>query len=79
MSEKLKQQGYEVEEIIKDGRVKNVNVKPPLGLKPRYIHEKCRGIEIVRAMARYITKDKAIPEEWFDELQYLHGESNADL
>lgn len=53
--------------------------KPPLGLMPREIHDMNRGLEILDAMKRYIESDKTIPKEWFEELQYSHGEPNADL
>lgn len=48
-------------------------VKPPIGLKPRKIHEQERGLEIVWAMQRYIDAGVEIPGEWLDELRQIHG------
>jgi len=42
--------------------------KPPLGLKPRSIHEKERITEILEAMKRYNDVGKSIPLEWANEL-----------
>lgn len=42
--------------------------KPPLGLKPRTIHDEQRRDEIINACNRYIEAKKAIPYEWIEEL-----------
>ena len=42
--------------------------KPPLGLKPRRVHDYQRVKDIVAAMNRYIEVDKVIPTEWAEEL-----------
>lgn len=42
--------------------------KPPLGLKPRYICENQRIIEILEAMLRYAKSANPIPEVWIQEL-----------
>lgn len=42
--------------------------KPPLGLKPRCVHDGERAMAIMAAMKRYIEKHKPIPKEWADEL-----------
>ena len=47
--------------------------KPPLGLMPRWLHNKRRKREIVEAMLRYIDAGVAIPNEWIQELQDLNG------
>jgi uncharacterized FlaG/YvyC family protein len=45
--------------------------KPPIGLKPRFIHNEQRIHEIVEAMNRYIQVNKQIPIEWIDEYNEL--------
>ena len=45
--------------------------KPPIGIKPRYIHDCERMIEILDAMERYSEAQKRIPVEWIDELKDL--------
>ena len=47
------------------------NNKPPLGLKPRWLHEMHRIQEIIDAMKRYSEVEKPIPTEWVDELKEL--------
>jgi len=44
--------------------------KPPLGLKPRYVHDDQRITEILEAMNRYVTSNQRmkIPHEWTKEL-----------
>ncbi len=41
--------------------------KPPLGLKPKYIHDGQRISEIEAAFERYIIEDKEIPSVWVKE------------
>ena len=48
--------------------------KPPLGIKPRYIHDGERVREILNAMDRYSKASKHIPGEWIDELGDLINE-----
>lgn len=48
--------------------------KPPLGLKPRYIHNSQRMVEILHAMERYSNARKPIPIEWINELGDLINE-----
>lgn len=45
--------------------------KPPLGLKPKYIHDKARVKEILDAMERYSYQRFPIPIEWIEELREL--------
>jgi hypothetical protein len=47
--------------------------KPPIGLKPKTIHDQQRGLEILAAMTRYVEANKTIPEEWVYELDALYG------
>ena len=56
-----------------DGVPVKYEEKPPLGIKPRYIHERERMFEILDAMERYAEAQKRIPAEWIDELKYLIG------
>ena len=42
--------------------------KPPLGLKPRYVHDMERFVEIADAIHRYIASGRSIPDEWVEEL-----------
>lgn len=45
--------------------------KPPLGLKPKYIHEAQRLSEISAAINRYMLFSKEIPIEWVEEYNEL--------
>ena len=45
--------------------------KPPLGLVPKFIHDKQRVIEILDAMERYSYQRFPIPIEWIEELRGL--------
>ena len=45
--------------------------KPPLGLKPKFIHDKIRIKEILDAMERYSYQRFPIPIEWIEELREL--------
>lgn len=49
-----------------------VAIKPPLGLKPRWIATQDRAQEVVNAMERYWDAGKSIPQEWHDELKELN-------
>ncbi|CAJ0701612.1 hypothetical protein LMG19089_02882 [Ralstonia edaphis] len=46
-------------------------LKPPLGLKPKHIHDKERAEEILAAIDRYVAARKVVPAEWIDELRAL--------
>jgi hypothetical protein len=46
---------------------------PPVGLKPKKLHDQERLIEIIDAMYRYVSTGNVIPAEWFAEAQYLNG------
>ena len=45
--------------------------KPPLGLKPRGIHDRHRLNEIIEAMERFTADQTPIPQEWIDEMKEL--------
>ena len=45
--------------------------KPPIGLKPKWIHEEERKTEILDAMERYSEAGLPIPKEWIEELREL--------
>ena len=45
-----------------------VSAKPPIGIKPKYIHDSERFGEVLRGVERYRSAGKKIPSEWIDEL-----------
>ena len=45
--------------------------KPPLGLKPRWIHDSERAKEILDAIERRTDANMSIPKNWINELQDL--------
>jgi len=47
--------------------------KPPLGLKPRYLVEEERILEISSAILRYVNCNYEIPIEWVEEYNELVG------
>jgi len=47
--------------------------KPPIGLKPKDVHDCERKKEIINAMNRYSDENKSIPAHWIDELYTLRG------
>lgn len=47
--------------------------KPPIGLKPRCIHDRLRVRELLGAAASYLDAGKDVPLEWIDEAQELLG------
>jgi len=53
------------------------SVKPPLGLRPKYIVDKERMQEILEAMERYVAEEKKIPTDWFNELEDLNESSHC--
>lgn len=46
--------------------------KPPIGLKPKNIHNEERRKEIISAMRRYDDAGMDIPSEWIEELLELN-------
>lgn len=43
-------------------------VKPPLGLRPKWLSDEQRLEEILAASERYIEANKELPQEWMIEL-----------
>lgn len=55
-----------------EGEVKMEDLKkPPLGLKPRWIHDSQRVEEILDAINRYTDANMPIPKVWLEELKDL--------
>ena len=46
--------------------------RPPIGLKPRFICDEQRKVQVLEAMLRYSEARKHIPEEWLQELLELN-------
>ena len=46
-----------------------METKPPLGLKPRKIHDQDRMNELICAIERYSEASMPVPKEWTDELK----------
>lgn len=62
--------------------VKQKIIKPPIGIKPRYIHDEQRLIDIQRAIERYLYACMPIPTVWIYEYNELvvkqkEGEQNG--
>jgi len=53
--------------------VRPIHIKPPLGLKPKWVHDDQRKIEILQAIERYNIAGIAIPKEWQEELNNLNS------
>jgi hypothetical protein len=51
----------------------SVCVKPPLGLRPRWIAEEQRLAEIASAADRYIEAGKPVPSPWIEEMIHYIG------
>ncbi len=47
------------------------NMKPPIGLEPRYVHDGKRIDEILSAIERYTDANMSIPKAWINELRDL--------
>jgi len=52
-------------------RAERLFKKPPIGLKPKFIHRKERINDILDAMERYTKAECLILPEWVDELREL--------
>jgi len=50
---------------------KKAAAKPPIGLKPRHLHDTARIKDIYAVMGGYIDAGKKIPKEWTTELYEL--------
>ena len=46
-------------------------VKPPLGIMPRHIHDEIRRQELGEAIVRYIEASLPVPLEWVEEYNEL--------
>src|SRR6476646_7268944 len=55
----------------RDTMNENQTTKPPIGLRPRWIHDQDRSLEIIDAARRYAEARKPIPVEWIDEFREL--------
>jgi len=78
INENVKQIGQESEKdfIIKENKIwfnseLLDNKKSPLGLKPKWLHDDLRRIEVQQAIERYNIAGMVIPEEWKEELKNL--------
>lgn len=49
--------------------------KPPIGLKPRYVHDMERFRDIAAAMKRFSVAQKPVPQEWIDEMLDIYAAS----
>ncbi len=47
------------------------DLAPPLGLKPKCIHDEHRAIDISKAIVRYLNNRLPIPIEWVEEYNEL--------
>ena len=45
-----------------------VSERPPLGLRPNWVVDNARAIEIMEAITRYVQALKPVPYEWYEEL-----------
>jgi len=45
--------------------------RPPLGLKPKWLHDEQRLAAVTGAISRYTETKKEIPSEWLEEYNYL--------
>jgi hypothetical protein len=52
------------------------DTKPPLGLKPKKLHNECRVNDIYSAIKRYHEAGRIVPSEWIDELTVLLDDIN---
>lgn len=64
----------EYKEFNEVKKQKQESSKPPLGLKPKYVHDELRIREIQDAIERYNAVNKEVPKEWEDELNNLLNE-----
>lgn len=61
--------------LVETGRVRQEPAspaeKPPLGVKPRWLHDKARLLDVLAAIARYVEASKPLPLEWVEEMADL--------
>lgn len=48
------------------------NIKPPIGIKPKFVWEEERIGDLLEAMLRYSNVGWVIPKEWIEELDELN-------
>lgn len=48
-----------------------MTTRPPLGLRPRFVHEEERMAEIYAAVVRYMDAGICVPTEWIAEYNEL--------
>ena len=53
-----------------------IDEKPPIGVRPRFIHDEQRAEELSNAMMRHIQVNRKIPTEWLEEYNELVGNEN---
>ena len=53
--------------------IKASTKKPPVGLRPRYVVQQLRLIEILEAFMRYVHEDIRIPDDWIREFAELNS------
>lgn len=53
--------------IIRNDKPDTSDIKPPLGVMPKYIWDRKRKEELAAAIDRYSDAGKRIPEEWVEE------------
>ena len=53
-------------------------VKPPLGVEPRYIHEELRRQQLSAAIVRYAEASLPVPLEWVEEYNELIEREKAE-
>lgn len=49
--------------------------KPPLGVRPRYIHDEQRSRDLAEAIVRYLNEGLPIPSEWVCEYNELRAKT----
>lgn len=57
--------------VVEPSELENKVEKPPLGLKPLFIHNEHRLNKIMEAIKNYSNANKSIPKEWVNELENL--------
>ncbi len=65
-----------VEDSIIRIRLEDITV-PPFGLKPKYIHDEHRAIDISNAIVRYLRNSLPIPIEWVEEYNELRTKEKS--
>lgn len=60
-------------------RAERLFKKPPIGLKPKFIHRKERINDILDAMERYAKAECLILPEWVDEFPFIVTRETWDI